>query len=101
MLILIPVDSTDEKHAKIMPLVAATQWALVDFDQGRIQSVRFYDDRTQTGEAWIDFVILKNSFENTMPFLEENIMVLAVRGEETIEEIMEAFTFKELDEVGF
>jgi predicted Fe-Mo cluster-binding NifX family protein len=100
MLILIPVDGKEEKRAKITTLAAVQKWALVDFDQGVIQSVKFFDDRTQTGEDWIDFVILKSNFENYLAFMEENMMVLVIREEETIEEIMEAFKFKELDEVG-
>jgi predicted Fe-Mo cluster-binding NifX family protein len=100
MLILIPVDGTEEKKAKITALAAVQKWALVDFDQGVIQSVKFFDDRTQTDEDWIDFVILKSNFENYLAFMEENMMVLVIREEETIEEIMEAFKFKELDEVG-
>jgi predicted Fe-Mo cluster-binding NifX family protein len=100
MLILIPVDGTDEKRAKITALATVQKWALVDFDQGTIRSVKFFDDRTQTGEDWIDFVILKSNFENYLAFMEENMMVLVIREEETIEEIMEAFKFKELDEVG-
>jgi len=101
MLILIPVQGDDPKKARITTLAAVEKWALVDFDEGMVQSVRFFEERTQTGEAWIDFVILKSSFENYMPFMEENMMVLAVREEESIEEILEAFKFKELDEVGF
>jgi predicted Fe-Mo cluster-binding NifX family protein len=101
MLILIPVDSRDEKNAKISMLANVQQWALADFDEGIVKSVRFFADRTQTGEDWIDFVVLKSNFENYMPFMEENIMVLSVRTEETVEEILEAFKFKELDEVGF
>ena len=100
MLILIPVDTTDGNNAEIVSLAALTHWALVDFDEGRVQSIKFFTDRTQTGEEWIDFVILKNKFENYMPFMEEGMMVLVVREEERIEEIMEAFKFKELDEIG-
>jgi predicted Fe-Mo cluster-binding NifX family protein len=101
MLILIPVDGSDEQVSKITTLAAIQKWALVDFDQGLVQSVTFHDDRTQTGVDWIDFVVLKSNFENYMDFMAENIMVLVIREEETIEEIIEAFKFKELDEVGF
>ena len=101
MLILVPVDDTRGMQAKISPLSEVKKWALIDFDEGVSRSVRFFDDRTKTGEDWIEFVILKSTFENYMPFMEENMMVLAVREEETLEEIIEAFKFKELDEVGF
>ena len=101
MLILVPVDDVNGMQAKISTLAEMKQWALIDFDEGVSRSVRFFDDRTATGEGWIDFVILKSTFENYMPFMEEGMMVLAVREEETLEEIIEAFKFKELDEVGF
>ena len=100
MYILIPVDGTNEKESKITTVMGLKQWALVDFDAGSSKSINFYEDRTQTGVDWIDFVILENKFENYMEFMEGGMMVLVRRQEETIEEIIEAFKFKELDEIG-
>ncbi len=48
-----------------------------------------------------DFIILENKFENFMEYMNEGLVVLSVRDERTIDEIIEAFKFKELDEVGF
>ncbi len=36
-----------------------------------------------------------------MEYMNEGLVVLSVRDERTIDEIIEAFKFKELDEVGF
>jgi predicted Fe-Mo cluster-binding NifX family protein len=100
MLIWIPVDVNDEKSSKIMPQFEALKWALIDFDAGEVQSVKFYESRDDLGGEWVDFVILFNKFENYIDFMNEGMMTLCVREEETIEEIMEAFKFKELDEIG-
>jgi len=100
MLILIPMDGNNEKTSKITTLFNVQKWALARFDAGEVQSVSFFDDRTQTGEDWIDFIVLENKFENYLDFMEEGMMVLVRREEETVEEIMEAFKFKELDEAG-
>ena len=100
MLILIPLDGADEKVSKITTLFNVQKWALVHFDAGEMKSVSFFDDRHQTGADWIDFVVLENKFENYLDLMEEGMMVLVRREEETIEEIMEAFKFKELDEAG-
>ncbi|MEA3455305.1 MAG: hypothetical protein U9R26_02250 [Campylobacterota bacterium] len=100
MLILIPLDGADEKSSKITTVMNVKKWALVNFDAGETQSVAFFDDRTQTGADWIDFVVLENKFENYLDFMEEGMMVLVRREEETVEEIIEAFKFKELDEAG-
>ncbi len=100
MLIWIPVDGEDAKLSKVMPQFQASKWALVDFDAGEIKSVRFYDNRESCEEDWVDFVVLANKYENYIDFMNEGMMVLSVREEETIEDIMEAYKFKELDEVG-
>ncbi len=100
MLILIPVDGLDEKLSKITTLANIKKWALVTFDDGVISKVAFYDDRTTIEADWIDFIILENKFENYLDFMNEGMMVLVRRKEESIEDIMEAFRFKELDEAG-
>ena len=100
MLILIPVDGIDEKLSKITTLANINKWALVTFDEGVISQVAFYDDRSTIEADWIDFIILENKFENYLDFMNEGMMVLVRRKEESIEDIMEAFRFKELDEAG-
>ncbi|MFT7879346.1 MAG: hypothetical protein ABXS91_03040 [Sulfurimonas sp.] len=101
MLILIPVEGENGDQSKITTLAEMKKWALVDFDEGEAKAISFHDDRTQTGADWIDFVILENRFENAMDFMNEGMMCLARREEETLEEILSAFKFKELDEIGF
>lgn len=101
MLIWIPVYEENGKDSRIAPQAEAKKWALIDFDAGVIRSIRFYDTIEACEEEWVDFVILANKFENYFDFMNEGMMVLVVReGQETIEEIVEAFKFKELDEIG-
>ena len=100
MLIWIPVDGNDEKASKIVPQYEAKEWALINFDEGEVKSVRFFKTRNESNEDWVDFAILINKYENYMDFMNEGMMVLCVREEESIEEIIEAFKFKELDEIG-
>ncbi len=100
MLILIPVDSDNGQNAKISNQFELKKWALINFDAGEIQSIKFFDDRTQTGEDWIDCIIFENKFESYIDFMNEGMLCLVIRKEETIEEIISAFKFKELDEMG-
>ena len=100
MLIWIPVDGSDANLSKIAPQLEAKQWALVNFDAGEVQSVKFYDSIDALNGEWVDFIILANKFENYLEYMNEGMMVLVVREEETIEEIVSAFKFKELDEIG-
>jgi len=99
MLIWIPVDGKDEKLSNVTTLNELKQWALVEFDGGETKSVRFFDKREDYSD-WVDFIILENKFESYIDFMNDGMMVLCVREERTIEDIMEAYKFKELDEVG-
>ena len=100
MLIWVPVQKEDALTSKIVPQVEATKWALIDFDEGEVKSLRFYDSTSDFSDGWVDFVILANKFENYLDFMNEGLMCLVVREEKTIEDIVEAFKFKELDEIG-
>jgi len=100
MLIWICVDSKDEINAKITKVMDAKYWALVEFDGGVAKGTTFYDNREDYTD-WVDFIIMKDKYESYMDFMNEGMMVLVVRNEESIEDIIEAFKFKELDEAGF
>ena len=100
MLIWICVDSKDGNSSKITKVMDAKYWALVEFDAGKVKEISFYHKREDFME-WVDFIIMKDKYESYMEFMNEGMMVLCTRKEESIEEIMESFTFKELDEVGF
>jgi len=100
MYILIPVESDNGLESKITTQADMKIWALVVFEDGKAQSVTFAEDRTAFGVEWIDFVVLENKFENYIDFMGEGMMCLVKRKEETIEEIISAFAFKELDEIG-
>ncbi len=100
MLIWVPVEERREKESKIAKVMEARAWALINFDAGIIQSIEFYDRREDFND-FADFIILENKFENFMEYMNEGLVVLSVRDERTIDEIIEAFKFKELDEVGF
>jgi len=100
MLIWIPVASENGKVSKIVPQTEAKKWALAAFDEGQIRSLVFYNAIDEFTGEWVDFIILANKFENYLDYMNEGMMVLVVREEETIEDIIEAFKFKELDEIG-
>ncbi len=101
MFIAIPVD----ENKNITKQLDAKEWAVVNFDAGEVKEIKYiptWSEYMNHGIDWIDFVVLENRFENAMDFLNEGIMALARReGQDSIEDIMEGFKFKELDEIGF
>jgi len=98
MYIAIPVD----ENKNIVKQLEAKEWAIIDFDEGVVKSTKFVPTWSEHGVDWLDFVVLENRFENAIDFLNEGIMVLARReGQDSLDDIIEGFKFKELDEVGF
>jgi len=100
MFILIPVENENGLESKIATLFDMKTWAFVEFEDGKAKTVQFSEDRTAFDADWVDFVVLENKFENYMEFMGEGMMCLVRRKEETLEEVVSAFAFKELDEIG-
>jgi len=97
MFLLIPVDA-QERDAAIAMIADAKCWALVEADGGGVVDVTFYDDR-EAVEEFIEAVVVKDKNDDVAPFFEESIPVLQAPYPMDIDEIVEAFMFRELYEV--
>ena len=98
MIILIPTDVADMEDGKIVLLDEAQKWLLIDFDLGKIQNYKFYDNKEDINEFY-DVVIVKNDKEYVWPFMEQGIAVLVAPTQLYIEDVMESFLFKELHDL--
>jgi len=99
MYIIIPVDNNNGVEANITTIMSLKFWALVEFVDGEIKSLEFFEKREDISDKWIDFIILENHYESYIEFMDEGMMILVRREENSIEEIISAFRFKELDEI--
>jgi hypothetical protein len=95
MLILIPVDSDNKDEAQITLLNNVKKWALLDFGDGKVKQTTFYDTFEEIDD-FIEVVIVKDQSEYVWTFEERNIAVLVAPMQTYIDDIMEAFIFKEL-----
>jgi len=97
MFILIPVDAK-ERDAHVTMIADAKSWALVEADGGGVVDVTFYDDR-EAIEEFIEAVVVRDKNDEVAPFFEESIPVLETPAPMDIDDIVEAFMFRELYEV--
>jgi len=100
MLIELPLSSRDLEEAWLTTMDDTKVWGLIDFDEGEIKRVDFYDSREDIDEI-VDYAIVAKQGEPIWPMIEENIFVLVAREGATIDEVMEGFKFKELHEASF
>ena len=100
MLLLLPMDSTNQDEAQLAKVFEAKSWAQIDVDEGKVQSVKFsdtFDGFDNISEA----VVLENDFENPMMFLDYNMMPLVAHTQRSIDDIVEAFLFRELHDLAY
>jgi predicted Fe-Mo cluster-binding NifX family protein len=95
MTILIPVDSKSKDECLISSIEENKAWAFVTLEEGRVLSVEFFDRREDIN-SWIDAVVVINELEYVWPFMDEGIIALIAPTQKSIDEIVEAFLFKDL-----
>lgn len=101
MKLLLPMDKEDTQEGTLVPIHEAAAWAVVTLEEGQVTEVVFYGDREQAMEAWPDAVVVTGDFEPVMDFIEQQMMVLVAHSQRSIDDIVEAFLFKELHEPAF
>lgn len=98
MNLLIPVDSNNRYESLLTTLDSSNDWAFVELDAGQIVSCTFYKDRKDI-DCWVETVVVINDQEYVWQFMEEGIAVLVAPTQRSIDEIVEAFLFKELHDL--
>ena len=98
MKILIPVNEKDE-NAQIEHILKNKLWAMINLEEGKVQNIDFHEDAWEDIDDFFDVVIVKDKNDYIWPFIEQSIPILEAHSQSNIEEIMEAFLFKELYEV--
>lgn len=100
MYILLPMDSDDTQEGKVVPIAEVKKWAVLNVEEGQLVEVNFYDNKEDV-EEWIEVVVVTGNYEPVMEFLEQQIMVLVAHTQRTIDDVVEAFLFKELHDMPY
>jgi len=98
MNILIPVNDSDIEEAQLVSLDEASFWLLIDMTEGKMISNQFYQTREEIND-WIDVAIVKSQSENVWPLMDEGIAILVAPMQRYVDDIVEAYLFKELHDM--
>jgi len=101
MKLLLPMDKEDTQEGELVPMSEAAVWAVIDIEEGQVVEVTFHREKEAAMEAWPDAVVVTGDYEPVMEFIEQQMMVLVARFQRSIDDIVEAFLFKELHELAF
>lgn len=100
MNILIPVDSCDENEASITKINEAKYWVQLSIEDGKVLTSNFNIDK-ECFESFSDAVVVVDDGEYVWPFIEQNMLVLVAYTQKSIDDIVEAYLFKELNELAY
>lgn len=98
MILLLPMNGDDTQESELSGILSAPFWATVEVEEGRIIEINFYEDRSKI-ETYCDAVIVTNNYEPMMEFLDQQMMVLVAHTQRTIDDIVEAYLFRELHDL--
>lgn len=101
MKLLLPLDRDDAQEGVLVPIAEAGVWCVLDIEEGRVREVLFFADKEAGMETWPEAVVITGEYEPFMEFLEQQMMVLVAPVQRSIDDIVEAFLFKELHEPAY
>jgi hypothetical protein len=98
MLLLLPMNGDDTQESELVSINELVFWATVEIEEGRVIEINFYKDRSLI-EGWLDAVIVINNYEPVMEFIDEQMMVLVAHTQRSIDDVVEAYLFRELHDL--
>ena len=101
MKLLLPMDRDDTQEGTLVKIADASVWGIIELDGGEVAEITFHESKEAAMESWPDAVIVTGDFEPVMEFLEQQMMVLVAHTQRSIDDIVEAYIFKELHEPAF
>jgi hypothetical protein len=98
MYLLVPMDSDEVQEASLVSVNNVKIWAQILVENGEVVEI-LHAQNFDEFENFSEAVILINDFENPMPFMEYNMMPLVAHTQRSIDDIVEAYLFRELHDM--
>ena len=100
MYVLLPMDSEDVQEATITKIEDVKVWAQLLIEAGELVKVNHNVDK-DAFENFSEAVVVTNDNEYVWPFMEKSMMVLVAHTQRSIDDIVEAYLFKELHDLAY
>ena len=100
MLVLVPMDSDNVQEANITPVLEVNIWAQLRIEDGELVEV-LHNDKFDGFSDWSEAVVVSSDGESVMDFINMSMIVLVAHTQKTIDEIVEAYLFRELHDLAY
>lgn len=100
MNILLPLDDNNMDEAKLCKINEAKFWAMLNVNEGKIQEITFKNSENDFNE-FAQIVVVSTHDEDVENFIQNQIEVLVAPTQKYIEDILEAYLFRELHDFNY
>jgi len=100
MYLLLPMDGNDAEASKLTKIDDVKFWAQMLIEEGKLVEIKFNEDK-ESFENFSEAVVVTNDNEYVWPFMELSMMVLVAHTQRYVDDIVEAFIFKELHDLAY
>ena len=100
MLVLLPMNSTEVQEAEITKVFEAKIWAQLRIEEGELVEV-IHNEKYDGFSDWSEAVVVSSDAEPVMDFMNMSMIVLVAHTQKTIDEIVEAYLFRELHDLAY
>jgi len=100
MYILLPMDNEDIQKAKLTKLDDVKIWTQILIENGELKEVNHAKEKDGF-ENFSQCVVVDNDNEYVWPFMEQSMLVLVAHTQKNIDDIVEAYLFKELHDLAY
>jgi len=100
MLVLVPMNSDEVQEAEITKVFDAKIWAQLRIEEGELVEV-LHSEKYDGFENWSEAAVVPNDTEPVMDFMNMSMIVLVAHTQKTIDDIVEAYLFRELHDLAY
>jgi len=94
------MDSDNKDTARLTKIQDVKFWAQIVIEEGELIKTQFNKDK-DAFENFSEAIIVSNDKEYVWPFMELSMMVLVAHTQRDLDDIVEAFIFKELHDLAY
>lgn len=100
MYILIPMNGDNAQESSISKINDVKHWAQVVLEEGEVVEINYNQDK-DAFDNFSEVLVIMDESEYVWPFIELGMMILVAHTQRSIDDIMEAFLFRELNELTY
>ncbi len=100
MLVLVPMNSEEVQEAEITKVFEAKTWAQLRIEEGELVEV-LHNEKFDGFDNWSEAVVVSSDAEPVMQFMEMSMIVLVAHTQKSIDDIVEAYLFRELHDIAY